>query len=131
MKNALMSIRYKEDEGENMINSFVEKMYATTSKRQGRQDEQPIHLLGPVREKRIPRNRKKEYGKGRNAPDMVIRHSFGSATELKAKGIHFKSSSTCYLTDISFTSSFGYGQLTLPPIVSGGTSQSLLLNMIA
>ncbi|CAK9185903.1 unnamed protein product [Ilex paraguariensis] len=128
---ALMSIRYKEDEGENMIHSFFEKWYGleTTSKGQGRQDEQPLHLLGLVREKFIPH--KKDYAKDRNAPHKALRHSFGSATELKAKGIHFKSSGTFCLTDVSFTSSFGYGQLTLPPIVSNLASKSLFLNMIA
>ncbi|CAK9188478.1 unnamed protein product [Ilex paraguariensis] len=74
---------------------------------------------------------RKDYGKDQNDPNMVVRHSFGSATELKAKGIHFKSSGTFCLTDISFTSSFGYGQLTLPPMVRKAHSKFLFLNMIA
>ncbi|CAK9187389.1 unnamed protein product [Ilex paraguariensis] len=92
----------------------------TTKNRQGHQDKQPLHLLGLVREKHLPRN--KEDGKDRNAPNKVLLHSFVSATKLKAKEIHFKSSNTFCLTDISFTSSFGHGQWTLPPMYLTCTS---------
>ncbi|CAK9185902.1 unnamed protein product [Ilex paraguariensis] len=115
---ALMSNKYKKDEGENMINSFFDLPFAleTTNKRRGSRDETPLHLLELVREKFLPDE--KECGKGLNAYNKVLpRHSFDSAAELKAKGTHFKSSSTFCPTDISFTSFFGYGQLTLPPIV--------------
>ncbi|KAA8517231.1 hypothetical protein F0562_017517 [Nyssa sinensis] len=58
-------------------------------------------------------------------------YSYLSATELKAKGIHFKPASTFYLNDFSFTSLSGYGQLTLPQVVVDSRTKYLFLNMMA
>ncbi|CAK9185898.1 unnamed protein product [Ilex paraguariensis] len=138
---ALMSIRYRDDEGEKMIDNFLHSSYAPrmANKKQESQDEQrqPLHLLELVRQKYLSHSHHKANGgrkKGKNSSSTTSKasdHSFGSAIELKAKGIHFKSSGISCLTDISFTSSFGYGQLTLPPIVSSHQSKVLFLNMMA
>ncbi|XP_059651124.1 UPF0481 protein At3g47200-like [Cornus florida] len=58
-------------------------------------------------------------------------HSFRSATELKARGIHFRPSTTFSLTDFTFTSRFGYGLLTLPQLTFDWGTKYCLLNMMA
>ncbi|XP_059653438.1 UPF0481 protein At3g47200-like [Cornus florida] len=58
-------------------------------------------------------------------------HSFRSATELKARGIHFRPSTTFLFNDFTFTSWFGYGRLTLPQLTFWPGIKYWLLNMIA
>ncbi|CAK9178111.1 unnamed protein product [Ilex paraguariensis] len=140
---ALMSIRCPKEDGEKIIHNFLHSTYAcrTANKKQERQDEQrqPLHLLELVREKYLSHSHHKANGgrnKGKDSSSTTYKsshHSFGSAIELKAKGIHFKSScktSLC-LTDISFNSSYGYGQLTLPSFISSDQNKVLFLNMMA
>ncbi|KAI3448831.1 hypothetical protein Pfo_005496 [Paulownia fortunei] len=58
-------------------------------------------------------------------------HSFRSATDLKAKGIHFKPSSTQSLKDVKFKSKFIYAQLELPTWGVSIYTKVFFLNMIA
>ncbi|KAI3448830.1 hypothetical protein Pfo_005495 [Paulownia fortunei] len=58
-------------------------------------------------------------------------HSFRSATDLKAKGIHFKPSSTQSLMDVKFKSKFIYAQLELPTWGVSIYTKVFFLNMIA
>ncbi|CAK9185899.1 unnamed protein product [Ilex paraguariensis] len=119
-----------------MIDNFLHSLYArlTANKKQEHQDEQrqPLHIVELVRQKYLSHHK---AGDGRNKWKSIgieaVVHSFSSIIELKAKGIHFKSSCTSCLTDISFTSSFSNRQLTLPPIVSSDKIKVLFLNMMA
>ncbi|XP_059669833.1 UPF0481 protein At3g47200-like [Cornus florida] len=77
------------------------------------------------------RSRGHEETKPKDPIKDIFSYSFRSATELKAKGIHFKPSSTSFLSDFTFTSHFGYGVLTLPQLIFGWGRKHLLLNMMA
>ncbi|XP_059668332.1 uncharacterized protein LOC132313542 [Cornus florida] len=62
---------------------------------------------------------------------MLSLTHFDQPKNLKAKGIHFRPSTTFFLNDFAFTSRFGYGRLTLPQLVFGYGMRYFLLNMMA
>ncbi|XP_059654774.1 UPF0481 protein At3g47200-like [Cornus florida] len=80
---------------------------------------QPYSSCPPKREHRESNPVKEGY-----------RHSFRSATELKARGIYFRPS-TSFLNDFTFTSRFGYRLLRIPHISLGYRIKYRLLNMMA
>ncbi|XP_059653439.1 UPF0481 protein At3g47200-like [Cornus florida] len=89
------------------------------------------HQTGSFKTINIPCWRPKSGNKKRNPLKDVYSHSFRSATELKARGIHFRPSNTFSLNDSTFTSQFGYGLLTLPQLKFDWGIKYALLNMMA
>ncbi|XP_059624739.1 UPF0481 protein At3g47200-like [Cornus florida] len=61
----------------------------------------------------------------------MFRSSFRSATELKARGIHFRPSNTCFLNDFTFTSRCLYGVVKIPQVLVGDQTKKVFLNMMA
>jgi len=148
---ALMSLRFKEDEEKDIINSFIEHGRAfpplVTSWQKklsgfiprniwGRKapqpeppkdEDYPVHLLELVRAKlfEVPNT---QESRPQLSSDW---YSYRSAKELKAVGVHFKPSKTHLYTDVEFKSSFLSGKLTLPPITVDDSTKSMLLNLVA
>uniref|UniRef100_A0A5B6ZF54 Uncharacterized protein n=1 Tax=Davidia involucrata TaxID=16924 RepID=A0A5B6ZF54_DAVIN len=125
---ALMSFRFKENEGEQMIKRFIMR-----SRKEPVQEErgvlnQPLHLLELVRAQFIDFNAVNEVH-GCYLTGEWYAHR--SAKDFKAAGIHFMPSKTTRLTDINFESKGTFGQMTLPRTKIDDTTKSFLLNLVA
>uniref|UniRef100_A0A2N9GGJ1 Pyrroline-5-carboxylate reductase dimerisation domain-containing protein n=1 Tax=Fagus sylvatica TaxID=28930 RepID=A0A2N9GGJ1_FAGSY len=148
---ALMSLRFKDDEGKSIINNFIEHTRALPplgtswmekllscipiniweqeapqpELREVEIKDQPVHLLELIRGKLIDNSRK-------NGSDLSSDwYSYRSAKELRAVGVNFKPGKTHLYTDVKFKSTFLTGKLTLPPITVDDSTKSLLLNLVA
>ncbi|XP_059671012.1 uncharacterized protein LOC132316551 [Cornus florida] len=172
----LMSARFPKDEGEGLIETFIDTYFVNAwilgqrsngAKYDG--DQQPLHLLELTRRRflgshspmtghgQISSTRGEDGPRKQDEPgccsfkrpslsrlkrhratkqedllkDMFGSESFRSATELKARGIQFRASNTCILNDITFTSRFLHGLVTLPHVVvTHQTTKRVFSNMI-
>ncbi|XP_021802742.1 uncharacterized protein LOC110746807 [Prunus avium] len=83
------------------------------------------HLLDFLRQEMLGPSEELSYHGGKEDCSP----SFRNAQELKAAGVHFRRSKTSSLKDVSFTSQWFSGFLSLPPI--NEDAMSLFLNLIA
>ena len=98
----------------------------------------PCHLLHylqgvilgkPVTISPTQKQDEEDDGRGRGRPEW---HSCENVQELRKVDIHFKSSPTSYLTDISFEPLFGTtGCLKLPTISMSASTMIIFLNLVA
>ncbi|KAA8518026.1 hypothetical protein F0562_015493 [Nyssa sinensis] len=123
---ALMSFKFKKNEGEHMIKCFIMRSKEIVLEERG--VKQPLHLLELVRAQLIDFNTvTEEYGCYLTGDWYTHR----SAKDFKAAGIHFKPSKTSRITDITFESKGTFGQMTLPLIKIDDLIKSFLLNLVA
>ncbi|XP_052176168.1 uncharacterized protein LOC127790628 [Diospyros lotus] len=133
---ALMNLRFKEGEGEQMIDKFIisliigdpyeENVRCWKPKGDEKGKEQPVHLLELVRTEFADVD---EITKGKSYSNWCY---YRSVTELKSVGINFKCSYSRRFSDITFKSGcFLSGCLRLPPITIDDGTKSLLLNLVA
>ena len=133
--NVLMSNIYEENKGLTMIKSYLYRRHWRKFQKEDTQDEkeEPVHLLGILKTLIS-----KGGGHVENVTDNVhtdvtqYLQSFGSVSDLKAKGINFKPSNSISLQsallnekpksislrDVDFRSRFFFtGVLKLPPLI--------------
>ncbi|XP_059623991.1 uncharacterized protein LOC132266975 [Cornus florida] len=144
----LMSVRFPEDAGKGLIETYIDvyfiqdlearKMMISGQRSNGTKydgDQQPLHLLELTR-RRFFGSTKGEDGppsgtglRGHRATKQI--NSFRSATELEARGIHFRPSNTYILNDFTFSSRFLHGRVTLPQVVVDIQTKRVFSNMMA
>ena len=155
--NVLMSNIYKENEGLTMIKSYLYRTHWGNFQKEDTRDEkeeEPHHLLGLL--KTLISKRSDHVGTVAENVETVAKNvgfgmdlthylqSFGSVTDLQAKGINFKpSNSICLhsaknekpksisLRDVEFRSGFFTGELKLPLLVLSSDSEGYYKNLIA
>ena len=147
----LMRNIYGENEGLTMIKSFLSMIHWRKFQKEDKQyedEEKPVHLLGLMKTlisksgdhvKTMPENQK-YMDMNRNF------HSFGSVSDLQAKGINFKPSNSISLLsallkekpksislrDVDFRSGFFFtGELKLPPLILDIDSKVYYTNLMA
>jgi hypothetical protein len=144
----LMSNIYEENEGLTMIKSFLNWIQWGNFQKIDTRDEDnevPLHLLG------ILKTQISKVGDHVETVTDIVGmdasryfQSFGSVSDLEAKGINFKPSNfislhsaknkkpkSISLQDVEFRSGFFTGELKLPPLILSSNSKVLYRNLIA
>ncbi|KAG5242580.1 UPF0481 protein [Salix suchowensis] len=140
---SLMSLRFKEEEGMELINDFIDhiravppqqgsskeaigksvRCYIWSPLEQESQD-QPAHLFELFHRKLINNRKVIDHSQTRTW------HASRSAKDLKATGIRFRPNRTNDLTDVKFKSTVLGGILELPRFTIDDSSKSLLSNLM-
>ncbi|KAB5551722.1 hypothetical protein DKX38_009033 [Salix brachista] len=140
---SLMSLRFKEEEGMELINDFIDhiravppqqgsskeaigksvRCYIWSPLEQESQD-QPAHLFELFHRKLINNRKVIDHSQSRTW------HASRSAKDLKATGIRFRPNRTNDLTDVKFKSTVLGGILELPRFTIDVSSESLLLQLM-
>ncbi|XP_028074489.1 UPF0481 protein At3g47200-like [Camellia sinensis] len=145
----IMSLKFKDDEGMKSINALLNSMISSETRHIPDKDKvivseterKSFHLLQLARTKYLILNQslyksqvstKKEKDKHSKPKSNVMEYflSFGSATELKAKGIHFRPNRLS-LEGIEFKSWCFFGRLELHPFLVDPPYKLFMSNMIA
>nr|XP_027071854.1 uncharacterized protein LOC113696673 [Coffea arabica] len=132
----LMCLRCGKQEGEEMLNEFLNGTMFGNYKGSGiasRDKDLPHHLLDAFWLVLVSESCKDKptSPKSRASNDSKYVHCFRSATELKAKGIHFRRSSADSLKGIKFKSGYFYATLEVPIWFVSIYTNVFFLNMIA
>ncbi|KAI7990846.1 UPF0481 protein [Camellia lanceoleosa] len=139
--NLIMSLKFQEDEGMKSIIAFLKSVIFSDTGHILNKDEvivsetdrKPFHLLQLARTKYLNLNLNQslhEYSKPKSDV-MEYFLSFGSATELKAKGVHFRPNRSLSLERIEFKSWCFFGRLELHPFLVDPPYKLFMSNMIA
>ncbi|KAK2995070.1 hypothetical protein RJ640_028240 [Escallonia rubra] len=135
-------INFRSDvgnEGEATMNGFVHFIVhrQMTSESTSKSQLRPSHLLEMYRtsflrfDSNQERSEKAKFRVDGKNRFTNYTHSCRSTTELRAKGIHFKSITGKYLTDIDFKSFCIFGRLEIPSRVITPSAKAIFLNLIA
>lgn len=137
------------DHGDNGVEAFFYELLSSMVINCGDSDSScPQHRLPRVEQEKTPhllharratlvfqeeeeiKSRSSESKKKRRRKETAAKNLIRSVKDLKAKGIHFRQSSTC-LTDIRFSSHSFYGKLRLPILSLDNNTNVIFSNIIA
>ncbi|XP_028074480.1 UPF0481 protein At3g47200-like [Camellia sinensis] len=136
----IMRLKFQEDEGMKSIIAFLKSVIFSDTGHILNKDEvivsetdrKPFHLLQLVRTKYLNLNQSLHKYSKPKSDVMEYFLSFGSATELKAKGIHFRPNRrSLSLEGIEFKSWCFSGRLELHPFLVDPPYKLFMSNMIA
>ncbi|KAI7992780.1 UPF0481 protein [Camellia lanceoleosa] len=132
----IMSLKFKEDEGMKSINAFLNSVISSDTRQIHNKDisetdKKSFHLLQLARTKYLNLNQSLHKYSKPKSDVMEYFLSFGSATELKAKGIHFRPNRSLSLEGIEFKSWGFFGRLELHPFLVDPPYKLFMSNMIA
>jgi hypothetical protein len=131
-----------------MVKSFLNMMHWGNFQKEdtGDENEEPFHLLGLLKSQISKLGDHKETKLDNKDIDITsFLQSFGSVSDLKAKGINFKPSNSISLLsallkgksksisllNVDFRSGFFSGELKLPPLFLDSNSQVYYTNLMA
>ncbi|XP_011027356.1 PREDICTED: uncharacterized protein LOC105127679 [Populus euphratica] len=129
METSLMSLRFDGNEGQELMENFMEEVRGLPRGKSGdmENNNQPAHLLDFYHNRFMgKRGQENPCRKG-----VGQWSSYRSVMELKSVGIHFMPSKTDTYTDLRYKSTMRGGTVTLPRIVIDDSTKSLLLNLMA
>ena len=121
------------NEGEKLresVQRFINMQSMTGKTEETPPNKEPVHLLDLLRNRLLGCTSVSPE----NNSDQVDWHSFRNVQELKAVGIHLKSSNNSCLRNITFTQKywkFYGGTLSLPPIIVDDSTGPKFFNLIA
>ena len=144
----LMSNIFTENEGLEMVKSFLNITHWGKSQQKDTRDknEEPVHLLGLLKSQISKHGRHKKPKRDNKDIDITsFLQSFGSVSDLNAKGINFKPSNSISLLsallngkpksislrNVDFRLGFFTGELKLPPLILDSDIQIYYMNLIA